>query len=177
MAAERYLKAFNDLYSVCKEEGWGDPFSYARSREIHMAIKLCHRVATTYAGPDGIDENGDKVEYKSTIGKKIAGAYTGISVQDTWEKQLEYLQREKIGCYKWHYFARYEEDRIVEMWRLEGQKVLEILVPRIFKQFHTEKKRKDPRLCATLTHKDITTYGERIGTPSPEAHQSCTQTT
>lgn len=159
---ERFLTAFKELYSVCKEQDWGDPFSYARSREIHMAILLGHKVASTYAGADGIEPDGSLVEYKSTITPKINGTYNGISVHDTWEKQVEYLTKDKIGRYKNHYFARYKEDTIVELWKMDGSKVLELLLPKLQKQYGTEKKRKDPRLGATLTAKEITTYGVKI---------------
>jgi hypothetical protein len=162
MPSERYLAAFKELYSVCKEQEWGDPFSYARSREIHMAILLGHKVASTYAGADGFEPDGSPVEYKSTITDEINGTYNGISVQDTWEAQVAYLQNEKIGCYKHHYFARYAEDAIVEMWRLDGSKVLELLLPKIQRQFVKEKKGKDPRLGATLTRREIATHGEKI---------------
>jgi hypothetical protein len=129
-----------------------------------MAILLGHKVAPTYAGADGYEPDGAPVEYKSTISDKINGTYNGISVHDTWEGQVTYLENEKIGCYKHHYFARYSEDKIVEMWRLDGSKVLELLLPKLQKQYFKEKKGKDPRLGATLTHKDITTYGVKIST-------------
>jgi len=160
--AERYAAAFKELYTVCKEQDWGDPFSYARSREIHMAILLGHEVAPTYSGADAFEPDGSPVEYKSTISDEIKGTYNGISVHDTWETQVSYLQNEKIGCYKHHYFARYSEDEIVEMWRLDGSKVLELLLPKLQKQYFKEKKGKDPRLGATLTSKEIKMFGEQI---------------
>ena len=159
---ERYLKAFGELYAVCKEQGWGDPFSYARSREIHMALALGHTVARTYSGPDGHEIDGTAVEYKSTICSSITGTYNGISVHNTWEEQVEYLKNKKLACYTHHYFARYKDEAIVEMWRLPGEKVFELLLPKLHKQFHTESKRKDPRLGATLTAKEIKTFGEEL---------------
>ena len=152
---ERYNKAFDELYSVCKEQKWGDPFSYARSREIHIAILLGHKVADTYSGADGFDAEGNPVEYKSTISDKINGTYNGISVQADWETQVSYLSNEKIGCYKHHFFARYHEGRIVELWRLTGEKVLEILLPKLERQFFKKKKGKDPRLGATISTSEI----------------------
>ena len=42
---QRYQQLFENMYKLCEEQGWGDPFSYARSREIHMAGVLGHTVA------------------------------------------------------------------------------------------------------------------------------------
>ena len=55
-------------YQALYEEsnGWGDPFSYARSREIHMAGILGHRIADDYSGADAFDDDGG-CEYKSTL--------------------------------------------------------------------------------------------------------------
>ena len=97
---EKYQQLFEDMYSLCEENNWGDPFSYARSREIHLAGLLGHRVADDYSGADAYDNNNNPVEYKSTIGKKLTATYNGISVQDTWENQVKYLEEEKIGKYK-----------------------------------------------------------------------------
>ena len=94
-AKELFKKHFEGLYEVCDDEGWGDPFSYARSREIHMAIELGHEVSEDYSGSDATDDKGE-VEYKSTIGDNISATYNGISVKDTWEEQDEYLRSEKL---------------------------------------------------------------------------------
>ena len=55
---EKYRDLYEQMYDLCKEQGWGDPFSYARSREIYMAGLLGHRVADDYAGEDATDEDG-----------------------------------------------------------------------------------------------------------------------
>jgi hypothetical protein len=162
---QRYVQLYEELWQLCKSQTWGDPFSYARSREIHLAVTLGHTIAQKFAGPDGHETDGTAVEYKTTTTNKICGTYNGISVHDTWEKQLDYLKTKKIGCYKWHYIARYNDDKIVEIWRLSGDKVMEILEPKLNKQWHSEKKRKDPRLGAQLTSRDITTFGEKINIP------------
>jgi len=71
---QEYCHLFERMYDLCKEQEWGDPGSYARSREIYMAIKFGHQVATTYSGADAFD--GDiPLEYKSTIGKKLTATY------------------------------------------------------------------------------------------------------
>ena len=125
-----------------------------------MAITLKHTVAQTYAGADAIDEAGN-AEYKSTIQDNISGAYRGISVQSTWEEQERYLIEDKIGCYQHHYFARFDGSKLVELWRLDGNDVLGILLPKLRKQFDRYKtsKPKDPRLNASVTKTEIYKYG------------------
>ena len=104
---EKYRDLYEQMYDLCEEQGWGDPFSYARSREIYMAGLLGHKVADDYSGEDAIDEDGG-CEYKSTIGKSVNGTYNGISVQDTWELQEKYIVEDKIGKYQNHYYARFK---------------------------------------------------------------------
>lgn len=152
---QKYLRAFQTMHRVCKEMGWGDPFSYARSREIHMAIVLGHKISDTYSGADAIEPDGSMTEYKTTIQSKIEATYNGISLQPTWEEQVRYLKKEKIECYKNHYFARYSNGKIVELWRMSGKDILDILLPKIKKQYFSQLNRKDPRLGAKLTQKEI----------------------
>lgn len=149
------------MYELCERNGWGDPFSYARSREIYMAIKMQQQVAETYSGADGFDDDGG-AEYKSTIQKNIQGTYNGISVQPTWHEQLIYLDQEKIGKYKHHYFARFDSGKIVELWCLDYQDVLKILVPKLQRQYFSQSQRKDPRLGANVTKKEIYQFGRCI---------------
>jgi len=160
-AVEEFKMLFERMYKLCDEQGWGDPFSYARSREIHIAGTLGHQISDTLSGADGIDEDGE-CEYKSTIGKNINGAYNGISVQSTWEEQEEYLLNEKIAKYKNHYIARYEGGKIVEICKLDGMDVFNILCPKLEKKFPTILTKKDPRLSASLTQKEIYNYGEKV---------------
>jgi len=149
------------MFAVCERNGWGDPFSYARSREIMMAIIMRQTVADTYSGPDGIDEAGE-AEYKSTINKTIKGRYAGISVQPTWELQLRYLFDDKIGKYKHHYFARFEGSKLVELWVLDADAVLQILIPKLRKSYHNRAHRKDPRLAADVSMTDIHKHGRQL---------------
>ena len=153
------------MYQLCMDNGWGDPFSYARSREIYMAIVMQHTIASTYSGADAF-ENGElgPVEYKSTTRSKISGTYNGISVQPTWGEQMKYLYSDKICKYLNHFFARFEDGKIVEMWQLTADKVLTLLVPKLKKQYDRFKtsKPKDPRLGATITMTEIHNNGIRI---------------
>jgi DNA-binding protein Fis len=160
---QKFQKLFEEMYSICQECGWGDPFSYARSREIHMAGVLGHKIAQTYSGADAIDEDVE-VEYKSTIAQSINGTYNGISVQDTWEEQERYIVEDKIGKYANHYFARYEGAKIVEIWKMNGNDVLAVLLPKIKKQYPLKKNgnSKDPRIGVTISTKEIKKYGVRI---------------
>lgn len=158
---QKFQQLFEEMYSLCGEQGWGDPFSYARSREIHLAGLLGHTVADDYSGADAFDEDGKPLEYKSTIAKNINGTYNGISVQDTWEDQEDYLINAKIGKYDNHFIARYEDGKVVEVWRLSGDDVLSILLPKLKKDW-TRKingTHKDPRLSATISKKEIYAVG------------------
>ena len=165
--SKKFCKEYEQLYialaTLCENEpGVGDPFSYARSKEIITAIVLKHELSETLSGEDGIDQDG-VCEYKSTIGKCIKGAYTGISVHPTWEEQEKYLREEKIGKYENHYIQRFAGSKgLVESWKLSGKDVLSILLPKLKKQFGKLNHLKDRRLAATVTKKDILKYGIQI---------------
>ena len=151
------------MYQLCEEQGWGDPFSYARSREIHMAGVLGHTIADDYSGADAFDEDGG-CEYKSTIADKVNATYNGISVQDTWEEQERFIREDKIGKYPNHYYARYDGGKIAEIWKLDCKTVLNILMHKIERQYPKKKNgnHKDPRIGVTVSTKEITTNGQRI---------------
>jgi hypothetical protein len=166
---QKFQKLFDEMYQLCEEHGWGDPFSYSRAREIHLAIILGHKVAETYSGADAWKWDKNKcqfvpVEYKSTIAKYINGTYNGISVQDTWEEEELYLIKEKLGKYSEHYIARYEGGKVVEVWKLTNDDVLKILLPKLKKDWERKikGKHKDPRLSSNLTKKEIYQFGTRI---------------
>jgi len=160
-AKEEYKLIYSRLYDLCEENGWGDPFSYARSREILIASYLGHEISNTLAGDDGYDEEG-ACEYKSTICENIHGLYSGMSKQSTWEKQKEYLVNEKILPYKNHYFIRFEVGKIKEVWKLSGEDVYTILLPKVKKNYFSSGSRKDPRVRGEITKKEIYDYGKRI---------------
>ena len=158
-----YKKLYLEMAKLCENEpGVGDPFSYARSKEIFASIELQHEIAATLSGADGVDEVGE-CEYKSTIDKNIKGAYTGISVQPTWEEQVKYLKEEKIAKYKNHYFSRFDGGKgIVEIWKLSGEDVLSILLPKLEKKYPKVLTMKDPRLGASINQTEIKKYGIQI---------------
>lgn len=156
---QEYRYLFERMAQISEEQSWGDPFSYARSKEILAAIALGHQVATEYSGADAFNEKGEEVEYKSTIDANCKGSYTGISVQPTWEEQDRYLIEKKIVKYPEHYFNRFEKGRLVESWRLTGQQVYDILKPKLEKKFDTVLNNKDPRLSADVSWTDIQKNG------------------
>ena len=156
----RIAELAEELFAECMKHGMGDPFVPGRLQEIIMAHKLGHRISETLAGADAYDQDG-ACEYKSTIKSNITGAYKGISKFPTWEEQVEYLEQKIAGCTN-HYIARFENGVLVEAWKLKGTDVLNILLPRLHKQYISEDHKKDPRLAVTLSKCDIYEYGERI---------------
>jgi|TARA_R110002110_G_scaffold43853_9_gene135829 hypothetical protein len=159
---EKYALHYREMAKICSEQGWGDPFSYARSKEILAANKLGHTIAATLSGADAFNEKGQPVEYKSTIQDKCKGAYTGISVLGTWGEQVEYLFNEKIAKYPEHYFNRFKDGEMVESWVMSGDKVFEILVSKMESKFPTVRQKKDPRLSANISNTEIRKYGRRL---------------
>lgn len=161
---QKFRELYEEMFDLCEEHGWGDPFSYARSKEIHMAGLLGHTVSDTLSGADGYDEDGG-CEYKSTIGNSIAAHYGAISCQPTWDEQVRYLREDKIAKYKNHYYARYEGGKVVELWKLDGNDVLEIILPKVRRAFQRKqdgKQNKDPRFSASVCKSEIYAYGERL---------------
>lgn len=161
---ERYIQLYREMHDLCQQQGWGDPFSYARSREIYLAGVLGHSVASTYSGADAVTEDGTLAEYKTTINKRITATYNGISVQDTWEDQEQYLVEDKIGKYDEHYVARFDGSEIAELWMAKGDDVLAVLLPKVQKQYPKKKNgnAKDPRIGVTLSSREIRTIGQRV---------------
>tara|TARA_Y100001937_G_C7114750_1_gene329582 strand:+ start:719 stop:1222 length:504 start_codon:yes stop_codon:yes gene_type:complete len=159
---QEYLYLYKRMAQLCKEQSWGDPFSYARSKEIYAAIKLGHTVAPTLSGADGYDSNGNPLEYKSTIAKYCKGSYTGISVQPTWELQDKYHREDKILPYHQHYYNRFENGELAESWMIPGKKVYDILTPKLRKKYPSVLKKKDPRLSANITCREIKKHGTKI---------------
>jgi len=161
-AEEKFTQLYKEMAELCKSEGWGDPFSYARGKEIMASIDLGHEVAITYAGADAFLPDGTEVEYKSTTDKKCKGSYTGISNQTTWQEQVRYLKEAKIAKYQWHYYNRFDGGKLVESWKIPGDRVLEILLPKMRRSFEKRHARKDPRLSCGITYGEIKKYGTRV---------------
>jgi len=161
---EQFVDLYKQMADLCDQNDWGDPFSYARAKEIYATCALGHTMPgpNMFAGADGINQSGQPVEYKSTTSKNCRGAYTGISVQDTWEKQEKYLVVDKIGKYPEHYYNRFADGKLVESWRMSGSKVLKILLKKLRDKYPTALDKKDPRLAANITWTEIQENGEQV---------------
>ena len=158
---KKFKNLFNQMYKLCEKEGWGDPFSYARSKEILAACELGHDVAKNFSGPDAIGPNGEEYEYKSST-KKVQGNYSGVSVQGTWEEQEKYLKEVKIAKYPLHYYNYFDEGKLVESWEVDGDIVHDILLPKFKNKYPTVLSKKDPRLSAQMTEKEVKTFGRPV---------------
>ena len=160
---KKFGELFDQMYSLCEENDWGDPFNYARAREIYLANLLGHKIADTFSGGDAWDDKGE-CEYKTTTTKSIKGTYTGISVKETWEEQEKYIVEDKIGKYHNHYCARFEGSKVVEIWKLKYDDVLKVLLPKIKKSYEKGKYSNpaDPRIGVSLSATEIKKNGEKI---------------
>jgi hypothetical protein len=161
---QQFKKMCDEIYKFCSDHNWGDPFNYSRVKEILMANELGHKVAPKLSGADAYEDSEMTipVEYKSTVGKNIQATYNGISRQVNWDEQTKYLKEEKICKYKHHYFAKFDNGKIVELYKMTGDKVYEYLIPILKKQFFNENKRKDPRLGATIPKNFIINNSEKL---------------
>ena len=119
-------------------------------------------MAKNLSGADAINEKGQEVEYKSTIDSRVKGSYTGISVQSTWEEQERYLFEEKLAKYPEHYYNRFEDGKLAESWKMTGEQVYDLLLPKLERSYDTVLQKKDPRLSANITHSEIKKYGTRV---------------
>ena len=100
-------------------------------------------------------------ECRSTPDSMIFSSDGASPIADFWEEQERYLKEDKIGKYRNHYYARYEGGKGVEIWKLNAEDVLRIILPKAKKQY--PKKRagnaKDPRIGVTISRREIHQYG------------------
>lgn len=118
------------------------------------------------SGPDCFYlENGVSypAERKSTDGKNIKGAYTGISVKPTWEKQKTYLEK-KIKAPGRHYYDRFckQTGNLEECYYITGNKAYEILLPKLEKLYPNALKKADPRLASSICMREIREHGVKV---------------
>ena len=159
---KQILETTEKLFELFELGGYGDP-SVNRLREVAAAIKLGHRPAKTNSGPDAFDSDGNALEYKSTNQKDCQGSYTGVSNASSWSELDQYLQDKKILPYKYHYYNRFcKRGSLVESWRLTGEKVYEIIMPKLKKQYFSDKVYADPRPSANVSNTEIKKYGEKV---------------
>ena len=164
-SAQPHINQLNEAFNFFKERlGIDDLSNYGRLKELVMAMELGHSFPESYADADAFDSDGNPVEYKSTVQDRINATYNGISVQETWKKQKQYLVEEKICKYSDHFFARFPRHsmKILEMYRMDGGTVYNLLLPKLKRQFESKKQRKDPRLGSSIGKKDIQQYGQQI---------------
>ena len=160
---KRFLELYDGMSVLCAKNGWGDPHSYARGKEINASIRLGHSVSPTLSGADAYDADGLPVEYKSTIAKNCKGTYTGISKQSTWDEQVKHLQEEKIGKYHEHYYNRFcRYGGLLESWKMASDKVLALLLPKVKKSFDNSSTQADPRLRGDISWTEIKKYGTQV---------------
>ena len=160
---QQYIDHYKALAEISARNGWGDPHSYGRGKEIYADFQLGHKISLTLSGADAYNQNDEPVEYKSTIGKTAQGAYTGISVQSTWDEQKRYIIEDKIGKYSEHYYNRFDPaSGLVESWKISGDQVLKLVLPKIRKAYAKTHTQKDPRIGVSITNTEIKKYGERV---------------
>ena len=158
---EKYRDLYEQMYDYVKNRD-GVIHSLMQGQEKSIWQVYLVISADDYSGEDAIDEDGG-CEYKSTIGKSVNGTYNGISVQDTWELQEKYIVEDKIGKYQNHYYARFKGGKVEEVWKLGCDVVLDLLLPKIKKQFDEgTSHKKDPRIGVSIGQKEIESYGQRI---------------
>tara|TARA_Y100000034_G_scaffold25823_1_gene30768 strand:+ start:65 stop:598 length:534 start_codon:yes stop_codon:yes gene_type:complete len=159
---------FNTLMN---EQGYStDP---RKQREVLACLATGCRPNPEKTGPDCYYfENGKwlPAERKSTTFKYCRGAYTGISNKATWEEQFILLEK-KIRDMGRHYYDRFDKKSgaLVESWWISGEKVYELLLPRVKSDFDNKKALiaagktpADPRLSANITWTDIQEHGTQV---------------
>ena len=162
-----FIQLYKQMNCLCKNNKWGDPFSYARGKEIYASLALGHTISDTLAGADAYTKDGEPCEYKSTTNDKVRGLYSGISVFNTWSEQKMYLEQDKIGKYK-HFYNRFDEFELIESWTIPTDKVLDILLPKIQEKYYDAdnllkpNKNKDPRISVFITYNEIMNFGSQI---------------
>ena len=74
---QEYRKLYERMAQLCEEQGWGDPFSYARSKEIYAATVLGHTVADTFSGADAYNQDNHQQSISQRL-VKIVKAHTPV---------------------------------------------------------------------------------------------------
>lgn len=157
-----FVAAAARLQKIADDLGYGDVFNYNRCREILQAIELGFDISPTLSGADAYSKDGKPKEFKSTVQSNLKGTYAGISVKDEWHKVEDYLINEKIGPYDQHYFARFEGTEIVELWVMDADDVLAVILPKCKKSYLNRSNKADSRIRAEITQREIYSLGTKI---------------
>lgn len=142
-----------------------DIYNYGRAYEYLMSAELGHTISTTRTGADGYD-NGKEVEYKTTAFKGVdkhgklkshTFNYYGLSKQDSYEKQVEYVT-EKILRSDAHYWGVKTPTGygMHTIFRVESSVVLAAILKKLPLAWSSQNK--DPRINIPLTLSSIDTF-------------------
>ena len=143
------------MYNLCIDNDWGDPFSYARSREIYMALMLKHTIASTFSGADALEGNVKLIKSTTRLTSMVRTTVLALSLRGT---SSLLICTDKISKYLYHFFARFEDGKIVELWQLTSDKVLNLLVPKLKRSTMMKQSKLTPGLVPiSLRLKSITT--------------------
>jgi len=163
---ERLTESVANLYAICGRKNYGDPFASGRLREMILAEHLGHKICDTLHGADAYGADGYIREYKTTSDNNYLKGRYDVSFYTTWKEQKEYLITKKLGSCKYHYFALFTyEQKLKQIWVMHGDKVMEILFPKIKKSWDSLIKReykKHPALYGTVTKSEIEKFGAKI---------------
>ena len=158
--AEAFAYHWEELNKITKRNGWGDHTVPGRGREIHMANTLGHTIAKAIVGPDAFNKD-IPVEYKSSSSKIFAVEYAGISMMETWNKQIQYLKEKLLECPE-HYHARYVDGAITEVYKMDASDVYRLLLPKLKKSYAKSASRKNPTVRAKIGETTIRRFGKLV---------------
>jgi hypothetical protein len=161
---KKILDTWKSLVSQLSTGGY--PTDPRKMREVIACLETDCAPNSAKSGPDCFYlENGISfpAERKSTDQKNISGAYTGISVQPTWEKQKIYLEKKIKGPGR-HYYDRFckQTGRLQECYYITGNKAHEILLPKLQKLYPNALKKADPRLASSICMTEIKKHGVKV---------------
>ena len=144
----------------------GHPTDPRKLREVIASIVTNCETTKEKSGPDCYWRKGQQrlpAERKSTFDTSIKAAYTGLSLQKTWELQKEYLVK-KIKEIPRHYidlFCR-KTGKVLKSYYLTGDEVFDIILPQVYVDFHNPNQRADPRLKGRLSEQQIYDHGKKV---------------
>tara|TARA_B100000927_G_scaffold290414_1_gene289179 strand:- start:4341 stop:4844 length:504 start_codon:yes stop_codon:yes gene_type:complete len=161
---KKILDIWESLISHLSAAGY--PTDPRKMREVIASCQTGCTPNVEKSGPDCFYSEGGKTfpaERKSTDGKNVSGAYTGISVQPTWEQQKVYLEKKIKGPGR-HYYDRFckKTGHLEESYYITGDKVHELLLPKLEKLYPNALNKADPRLAASICMTEIKKYGVKV---------------
>jgi len=160
---KQFAKKYEELVQLAQLMEVGDPFGPGRAREIILAGILGHKIGDTLHGIDAQSFCGKKTyEYKTSLSTTYLTPRYDVSWCDTWENQVEYLKLNKIANHEFHFFASFTIfGEVTAIYKMSGEKVLELLLPKLQRKFYAPKKRSGV-LYASLSEKDLRKHAEKI---------------